>query len=210
MLGGIIGDILSTFRIAVSVLLIGTLFSIAVSRLYSADENGVRIGELYRSKRAVIILVITLPLLSALAFGFFQPTLLKTFRDPRMLSSAVGLLFPLLLFRANDVVENWNLFDGGRDMVAILSLSLVLLLGPWLGPIAISYIVQRIRAFIDFVIHQVQLLITGVVHYAVSGVTSTVNQLIQSILGFLNPVIIVSLLIGISIFALLASRLSGN
>jgi hypothetical protein len=134
MLESLTESLLSAFRNGVAILLIGTIFTVTITRLYGTDENGVRIRDLYRNKRLVIALAISLPLASAVLFGFTQPVLVRSFQDPRLLVMGVGILLPLLLIRTNDEAKNWNVLDGNRDTLAIIGISLILIFSPWFGP----------------------------------------------------------------------------
>ena len=166
-------SLLSAFRNGVAILLIGTIFTVTITRLYDTDENGVRIRDLYRNKRLVLALAIALPLASAVLFGFTQPMLVRSFHDPRLLVTGVGILLPLLLIRTNDEAKNWNVLDGNRDTLAIIGLSLLLIFSPWFGPPLFNYLIRQITA-----------LVTGIIDYVVRSVTTFIDQAIQSIIGF--------------------------
>lgn len=173
MLGPLTESLLSAFQNGVAILLIGTIFTVIVTRLYDTDENGVRVRDLYRNKRLVLALAIILPLSSAVLFGYTQPLLVRSFQDPRLLVTGVGVLLPLLLIRTNDEAENWNVFDGNHDTFLIIGLSLLLIFGPWFGLPLINYVVK-----------QVIKLIKEFVNYIVGGISTLIHQISQSIIKF--------------------------
>lgn len=173
MLGPLTESLLSAFQNGVAILLIGTVFTVIVTRLYDTDENGVRIRDLYRNKRLVLALAIILPLSSAVLFGYTQPLLVRSFQDPRLLVTGVGVLLPLLLIRTNDEAENWNVFDGNHDTFVVIGLSLLLIFGPWFGLPLINYVVK-----------QVTKLIKEFVNYIVGGISTLIHQISQSIIRF--------------------------
>jgi len=192
MLESLTESLLSAFRNGVAILLIGTIFTVTITRLYDTDENGVRIRDLYRNKRLVLALAISLPLASAVLFGFTQPVLVRSFQDPRLLVTGVGILLPLLLIRTNDEAKNWNVLDGNRDTLAIIGLSLLLIFSPWFGPPLFNYLIQQITA-----------LVTGIIDYVVRSVTTFIDQTIQSIIGFVMSLPLQDIGIGIVLLLVL-------
>lgn len=198
MLESITESLLSAFRNGVAILLIGTIFTVTITRLYDTDENGVRIRDLYRNKRLVLALAISLPLASAVLFGFTQPVLVRSFQDPRLLVTGVGILLPLLLIRTNDEAKNWNVLDGNRDTLAIMGLSLLLIFSPWFGPPLFNYFIQQITA-----------LVTGIIDYVVRSVTTFIDQTIQSIIGFVMSLPLQDIGIGIVLLLVLIAVFRG-
>ncbi|MFC7080994.1 hypothetical protein [Halorussus caseinilyticus] len=144
MIQGVIDWLFLNVRKAVAIVLITFLVAIIVAQYYDTGKKYARIGEDFRGKAAVAVALIIIALGSSFTTAILQPHLIRIFRDIRMLVSALGLICFAGLYLANQEVDEWNVNDGSRFMLALALLGLVLTFGPWVYESILQWMMAQI------------------------------------------------------------------